>query len=91
MALEESQQQLPNKLLKLLVPLLGSHWIEVIALAWGLGKRILSFQAHEGMYEVLDYEIRLELADTKGEKAILYKRERVRFLQNNILAYQDQA
>jgi hypothetical protein len=91
MAFEESQQPLPNRLLKLLVPLLGSQWVEVLPLAWRLGKRILSFQAHEGMYEVLDYETRLELADTKGEKAILHKRERVRFLQNNILAYQDQA
>ena len=48
-------------------------------------------KAHEGMYEVLEYETRLELLDARGEKAVLHKRERVRFLQDNIIAYQDMA
>lgn len=45
----------------------------------------------EGMYEVLDYESRLELKDCKGKQAIFLKRQRVRFLQDNIIAFQDKA
>ena len=43
------------------------------------------------MYEVLEYESTLELVDRKGEKAIFKKRQKVRYLQDNIIAYMDQA
>ena len=43
------------------------------------------------MYEVLNYETTLEILDAKGKDAILTKTEEVRFLQNNIIAFQDQA
>ncbi|MEM9681206.1 MAG: hypothetical protein AAF901_12860 [Bacteroidota bacterium] len=43
------------------------------------------------MFETLDYEVSVELLDTKGHKAIHSKREQVRYIQNNIIAYQDQA
>lgn len=45
----------------------------------------------EGMYEVLDYESILELVDIKGYKARFGKREKIRYLQDNIIAFQDQA
>jgi hypothetical protein len=45
----------------------------------------------DGIYEVLDYEARLELLDAEGSKARFTKRQRVRFLQDNVIAYQDQA
>jgi hypothetical protein len=44
-----------------------------------------------GMYEVLEHEIALELADSTGKKAVYHKHQRVRFLQNNIIAFQDKA
>jgi hypothetical protein len=43
------------------------------------------------MYEVLNYETTLEILDEKGKDAILTKTEEVRFLQNNVIAFQDQA
>ena len=43
------------------------------------------------MYEVLEYESTLELKDKHGEFAVFRKREKVRYLQNNIMAFQDQA
>ena len=43
-----------------------------------------------GMYEVLEYESTLELLDDEGKKATFRKRELVRYLQDNIIAYQDQ-
>jgi hypothetical protein len=47
--------------------------------------------SNEGMYEVLEYESTLELKDRRGENAIFRKREKVRYLQDYIIAYQDQA
>jgi len=45
----------------------------------------------QGMYEVLNFEYSLELLDIEGREAVIRKREVVRFLQDNIIAYQDQA
>lgn len=42
-----------------------------------------------GAYEVLSHSIELELCDVKGERAVYCKRQRVRFQQNNVVAYQD--
>jgi hypothetical protein len=47
--------------------------------------------AGRGMYEVLEYESILELKDVRGKRAIFKKRQKVRYLQDNIIAYQDQA
>ena len=44
-----------------------------------------------GSYEVLEHEVTLELHDTKGQHATYLKRQKVRFLQDNVIAYQDQA
>lgn len=43
-----------------------------------------------GMYEVLDYESTLEILDPRGMVAKFQKKERVRFLQDNVIAIQDQ-
>src|SRR5689334_2807497 len=63
----------------------------LLALLPELVKRLLSLWASQGMYEVLEYEAQLELLDLKGKKAVYSKRQRVRFLQDHIIAYQDQA
>lgn len=44
-----------------------------------------------GMYAVLDHDVALELEDPRGQAAIYRKRQRVRFLQNHIIAFQDKA
>lgn len=44
-----------------------------------------------GLYEVLEHEVTLELQDEAGAVAVYQKRQKVRFLQDNIIAYQDQA
>lgn len=43
------------------------------------------------MYEVVNYKTTLEILDNKGKEAVLTKTEEVKSLQNNIIAYQDQA
>lgn len=44
-----------------------------------------------GMYEVLDYSAQIHLKDTKGKVAVYSKRQHVRFLQDNVIAFKDQA
>lgn len=51
----------------------------------------LLVERNRGMYEILDYEITLDLKDAKGRKAVFEKRQTVRFLQHNIIAFQDYA
>jgi hypothetical protein len=43
------------------------------------------------MYEILDYDSTLELMDRKGETAVVKKRQRVKFLQDHVIAFQDYA
>lgn len=55
-----------------------------------LGRLINKFR-NEGMYRVLSYESSLELMDTKGIRSRFHKVERLQYLQDNIIAFQDQA
>src|SRR4030095_397019 len=66
-----------------------SSWIRIAADAWRLGRQIIHGLSHDGMYEVLEYESSLELLDKTGKMAIIRKRKKIRYLQNNIIAYQD--
>src|SRR5665648_499369 len=68
---------------QLLLPILGDLY------RWG--KLYIQKITNSGIYEVLNYETTLELLDIKGKKAKLKKKEEVKFSQNNIIAYQDQA
>ena len=43
------------------------------------------------MYEILDYDTTLELLDSSGHTAVVHKRQKVRFLQDNTLVFQDYA
>lgn len=70
---------------------LDPRWIEVIAQGWHLGHKILRGLANEGIYEVLDYECTLELKDSRGDLAKVQKQEKIRYLQDYIISYQDQA
>src|SRR5258708_4634870 len=88
---DESANHRPSLLLRLLVHFFGSDLFEIILALFRLGKRVVSSQTHEGMYQVLEHEAVLDLKDIKGKKAVYTKRQKVRFLQDNIIAYQDQA
>src|SRR5687768_9978759 len=67
------------------------RWVEIVAQVWKLGRKIFRGFTNEGVYEVLDYECRLELKDIDGHKASVHKREKIRYLQDYITSYQDQA
>jgi len=66
-------------------------WFEITGRLWGLGRKIVRGLANEGIYEVLDYECQLELKDKQGKNARIRKQEKVRYLQDYVNSYQDQA
>lgn len=76
---------------KLVAIILGLPWIEILTDAWKIGRKVLRGLINEGVYEMLDYETTLVLHDTKGIKATLNKRMKVKYLQDNIIAFQDYA
>jgi hypothetical protein len=66
-------------------------WLALIVALYRQLRQFITHEAHEGMYEVLDYDTTLELVDPRGETAIFKKRQRIKFLQDNVLAFQDYA
>ena len=87
----EKQNSPRNSVAWLLNIALGFPWLEIFSETWKVLRALSRGLADEGIYEVLEYETTLELCDTTGEQALFTKRQRVRYLQNDIIAYQDQA
>ena len=69
----------------------GLPWLNIFASLYQLGKTFWQKKTFQGMYEVLEHKSTLELLDNQGKKAIFHKRQKVRYLQDYIIAYQDQA
>ena len=74
---------------KLIDVLLRLPWPDVLVDAWKVTCRVMRSWTGNGMYEVLEYESTLELKDRGGKRATFKKREKVRYLQDNVIAYQD--
>jgi hypothetical protein len=68
---------------------LSLPWIEVLSESLRIVRSLFRETADEGLYEVLEYDSTLELQDKKGIHASFHKRQKVRFLQNNTIAFQD--
>ena len=90
MATEKHSKYRPA-LAKLAGILTGLPWIEIVIEAWKIGRKMLRALPGTAMYEVLEYETTLELKDPKGMRATFKKRQIIRYLQNNVIAFQDQA
>jgi hypothetical protein len=76
---------------RILTILLGLPWSEALREAWKIAHKAMQRRLSAGMYQVLAYESTLELHDRTGKRATFRKRERVRYLQDHVIAYQDQA
>jgi hypothetical protein len=76
---------------KLIAVLLRQSWLDVLGDVGKIVRRVVQGWSYKGMYEVLEYEATLELEDPEGKRATFKKREKVRYLQDNVIAYQDQA
>jgi hypothetical protein len=90
MPISQALLKLPNAILRFISALLD---VDVATWSGKLFRRLAQrlLQRPEGMYEVLDYEAALELQGADGHRSVLTKRQQVRFRQDNIIAYQDQA
>ena len=67
---------------QLIIPILSDMY------QWG--KSYVQRLRKPGMYEVLNYDSTLEILDDEGRKGRFSKVEKVRFLQDNVIAIQDQ-
>jgi hypothetical protein len=76
---------------KLIAVLLRQSWLDVLGGVGKVVREIVQARSHRGMCEALEYEATLELEDPGGKRATFKKREKVRYLQDNVIAYQDQA
>lgn len=54
-------------------------------------KRLWHRSFDSGMFEILEFDSTLELLDPRGERAVFKKRLRVKFLQDNVIAFEDYA
>lgn len=81
----------PLRFLKTLFSFLNLDVTDLPVLFWKAFRPLLLLLTPPGIYEVLEHEVTLELCDPQGKEAVYHKRQKVRFLQNNVIAYQDQA
>ena len=65
------------------------QYIGVLMDLWKIGKQVIARIKTEGIYETLEYESKLEIQNDTGTKATFSKRKKIRYLQDNIIAYQD--
>jgi len=86
---EDAEGAITAKLSKGITITLGLSWFEILGEIWKIGRKLMQGMANEGMYEVLDYESTLELFDAKGKKAAFKKKMKVRYLQDETIAFQD--
>jgi len=80
-----------QKLITTLISSTSLSWFEIIGDLWKIGRKVMRGLASEGMYEVLDYESTLEILDEKGKQAAFRKHMKVRYQQDEIIAFQDYA
>jgi len=85
---EPSKSSIVDKLTNLLKQL---PWADILIELYQYLKKHIEDRWPKSPYEVISYESTLELHDAEGKHATFTKREEVRYLQNNIIAYQDQA
>ena len=85
----KNDNQIHEAALRLLRKVLPS--LDMLAEVWRFLRILWENSTSVGMYEVLRHEATLELKNASGEIALLSKSQQVRYLQNNIIAYQDQA
>lgn len=85
----KSENEIQATAVSLLRKILPS--LDVLAEIWRFLRVLWENSTSVGMYEVLQHKSTLEIQDKAGKSAIFTKSQKVRYLQNNIIAYQDQA
>jgi len=70
---------------------LTNPWSEFLGDICKVSLKLIRRYYIESIYEVMEYESTLTLHDPKGKEATFCKRQKVRYLQNNTIAFEDQA
>ncbi len=81
-------QTLADKLIAALLPL---PWSDVLSDALKVLHKAIQDRSYKALYEVLEHESTVELKDREGKRATFKKREKARYLQDKVIAWQDQA
>ena len=76
---------------KLVAVLLRLPWADILADACRTLHMSIQGRCYKTLYQAPEYESTLELKDPKGKKAAFKKREKERYLQDNVIAHQNQA
>jgi hypothetical protein len=84
---QKDDQRLIDRLIAALVRL---PWADLLGDGLNALRKAIQGRSYRRLYEVLDYESTLELKDGEGKNATFKKREKVRYLQDIVIAYQDQ-
>jgi hypothetical protein len=79
----------PGLLLRRLLTYLSLEWISAALDLFHRLYRLFSRKPPEGMYEFLLYDALLDLPDPNGRRATFRKHQRVKFLQDNAIAFED--
>jgi hypothetical protein len=66
-------------------------WLDLFGGVNKIGQQLVQKVYQGEMYTVLEYDSTLELHDCKGQRATYRKHQKVRYLQDNIIAFEDQA
>lgn len=92
MNMEENNQPISqNKYLSWLTNNLNLPYVQIfIALRETILSIVTEFR-NEAVYEVLDYESTLEIQNINGRKATFKKRKKIRYLHDDVIAFQDYA
>ena len=87
--MSENKPSRLKPIIDMLPILLQPDLIRVVIQALDILRRVGAQPTVVGTYEVLDHECCLDVMDVAGRDAHYIKRQRVRFVQNNVIAYQD--
>lgn len=86
----EKTQSKTDSYAQLLRKVLSLFSLEWIVAGFGLYRDLREMLANgQGMYEILEYDSNLKISDATGKTAVLKRHQKVRFLQNHIIAFQD--
>jgi len=66
-------------------------WLDIVLGVSEVFSRLKSIMRKDGVFEILDYDSTLELVDPQGQEAVFKRSQKVKFLQDNVIAYQDHA
>ena len=78
-------------LLERLLPFDPINPIQWLADALDALRHLRDRLGYHGMCEILDYDATLEIVDARGQEAVLTRLEKIRFLQDNVVAIHDHA